>query len=127
MSFVAHRSIDGAGLCYAPTRADSPIDLVHLSRQTMGDRVLEQELLAMFDRQAAEIADQLRVAAPGAASADLAHKLKGSARAVGAIAVAIAADHYEHAARAGVLSQADADRLVAATAAARAFLRQLDS
>ncbi len=125
MNFAARRPIDGSTPSGALPRADTPIDLVHLARQTMGDVELENELLALFDRQAAQIAAKLRVAVPGAASANLAHKLKGSARAVGANAVANAADHYEHAARAGAVSQADADRLVAATAAARAFLREL--
>ncbi len=125
MNFAAHRPFDGSALSGASARADTPIDLVHLARQTMGDRELESELLALFDRQAAQIADKLKIPDAGAASADLAHKLKGSARAVGANAVAIAADHYEHAARAGALGQIDADRLVAATAAARAFLREL--
>ncbi len=125
MNFAAHRRFEGSPLSGAPARADTPIDLVHLARQTLGDRELEAELLALFDRQATRIADKLKIPAAGAASADLAHKLKGSARAVGANAVAIAADHYEHAARAGVVSQIDADRLVAATAAVRAFLREL--
>jgi HPt (histidine-containing phosphotransfer) domain-containing protein len=103
----------------------SPIDLVHLARQTMGDRELEKELLALFDRQAAQIADRLRNAENGTASADLAHKLKGSARAVGAGAVAAAAENYEHGARAGLLRQTDADRLVSAVAEARDFLQEL--
>jgi HPt (histidine-containing phosphotransfer) domain-containing protein len=105
--------------------ASSPIDLVHLARQTMGDRALEKELLALFERQAGQIADKLQRAESGAATADLAHKLKGSARAVGAGAVAAAAEHYEHGARAGLLQQAEADRLVAAVAAARDFVRDL--
>jgi HPt (histidine-containing phosphotransfer) domain-containing protein len=103
----------------------SPIDLVHLARQTMGDRELEKELLALFDCQAAQIADRLRHVENGTASADLAHKLKGSARAVGAGAVAAAAENYEHGARAGLLRQADADRLVSAVAEARDFLQEL--
>jgi HPt (histidine-containing phosphotransfer) domain-containing protein len=111
----------------AASRAEtaSPIDLVHLARQTMGDRALEMELLALFDRQAGEIADRLSIAETGGASADLAHKLKGSARAIGAGAVAAAADNYEHGARAGLLRQSDADRLVVAVTEARAFLTAL--
>ncbi|WP_298421386.1 hypothetical protein [Rhodoblastus sp.] len=124
MGFAA-RLFSGPQELSSARDADSPIDLVHLARQTMGDRELEQELLALFDRQAAQIADKLRSARSDLTGAELAHKLKGSARAIGAAAVAIAADHYEHAARAGVLRQDDADRLVAATAEARAFLREL--
>lgn len=103
--------------------ASPPIDLVHLARQTMGDRELEKELLALFDGQAAQISDKLRFVE--SANADLAHKLKGSARVIGATAVAAAAENYEHAARANFLRQADADRLVAAVDEARAFLREL--
>jgi HPt (histidine-containing phosphotransfer) domain-containing protein len=88
----------------------------------MGDRELEKELLSLFDRQAAQIADRLANIEAGAANADLAHKLKGSARAVGAMAVAAAAENYEHAARAGLLRASDADRLVAAVEEARGFL-----
>jgi HPt (histidine-containing phosphotransfer) domain-containing protein len=103
----------------------SPVDLVHLARQTLGDRTLEQQLLDLFDVQAAQIAEKLKTAEAGAASADLAHKLKGSARAVGANDVAGAAENYEYAARAGFLRQSDVDRLIAAVAKARAFLREL--
>ncbi len=105
-----------------------PIDLVHLARQTMGDRALEVELLALFDRQAGQIAQrlgELDLAGVESWRADLAHKLKGSARAVGAHAVAAAAENYEHCARAGVLRQRDADQLVESVAEARATLRDL--
>lgn len=118
MGFAACRIEEGRA-------ASSPIDLVHLARQTMGDRALERELLALFERQAVQIADKLRRAEAGATTADLAHKLKGSARAVGAGAVAAAAENYEHGARAGLLRQAEADRLVAAVAEARDFVRDL--
>ena len=66
---------------------ESPIDLVHLSRQTFGDHDLERELLGLFDAQAAQFAKRLRSpAAQGDADwrIALAHTIKGSARAVGA-------------------------------------------
>ena len=75
-----------------------PIDLVHLSRQTLGDRDLEVELLGLFERQAGQIMQQIeQMAASGDRRLrhDLAHTLKGSARAVGAVAVAAAAQTYE--------------------------------
>jgi HPt (histidine-containing phosphotransfer) domain-containing protein len=68
------------------------IDLVHLARQTGGDPALEAELLAMFDRQSAQLL--ARLSAPGAGGArkpDLAHTLRGSALAIGAGRVAGAA------------------------------------
>ena len=77
-----------------------PIDLVHLSRQTLGDRDLEMELLALFERQAVQIMGQIDAIGGGSdrrSHHDLAHTLKGSARAVGATAVALMAQRYEDA------------------------------
>ena len=71
---------------------DPAIDLVHLARQTDGDDALEAELLEMFDRQSAKT--MARFLAPdlsGRARADLAHRLRGSALAIGAWRVAQAA------------------------------------
>jgi HPt (histidine-containing phosphotransfer) domain-containing protein len=74
------------------------IDLVHLSRQTLGDSALEAELLILFDRQALQFAARLAPpvkAGEGDWRGDLAHTLKGSARAVGAFQVGDAAEAYE--------------------------------
>jgi HPt (histidine-containing phosphotransfer) domain-containing protein len=71
-----------------------PIDLVHLARQSLGDRGLETDLLSLFDRQAASILCQIKAAPREGGQkllGDLVHTLKGSARAVGAIGVAAAA------------------------------------
>jgi HPt (histidine-containing phosphotransfer) domain-containing protein len=74
-----------------------PIDLVLLARQSLGDQNLELELLEMFQRQAARIIAQLTQAASEdyKGRADLAHRLKGSALAVGARRVAQAAGRFE--------------------------------
>jgi HPt (histidine-containing phosphotransfer) domain-containing protein len=75
-----------------------PLDLVHLSRQTLGDRSLENELLSLFDRQAQHLTAQLEALAGSAERGlrrDLAHTIKGSARAVGALKVALYAQEYE--------------------------------
>ena len=77
-----------------------PIDLVHLARQTLGDRSLETELLQLFERQAAQIVERLNASKTDADRRwrhDLAHTLKGSARAVGATRVASTAQAYEEA------------------------------
>ena len=71
-----------------------PLDLDHLARQTMGDRALEQEVLAMFSRQIGTIRDTIG-AADEKERARLAHALKGSARAVGAFALADCAARIE--------------------------------
>lgn len=107
----------------------APLDLVHLSRQTLGDASLEQELLLLFDAQCDQVA--LRLAAPAKPGdadwrAALAHTLKGSASAVGAFEVAGRADAYEEAAR---LRSAPLDedyrRLALAIARARAAIAAL--
>lgn len=64
-----------------------PIDLAHLSRQTLGDREVEREVLALFVQQALSVRDRLGQAG-SAERLSLAHGLKGSARAVGAFAIA---------------------------------------
>lgn len=77
----------------APLR-ERPVDMAHLARQTFGDRALEQEVLGMFVQQLSVI--QERLAAAGEAERrTLAHTLKGSARAVGAFAIAQCAEAME--------------------------------
>jgi len=76
------------------TGRSRPVDLAHLARQTMGDRGLEQEVLALFVQQALSVRDKI-------ADADvrerllLAHGLKGSARGIGAFAIADCASDIE--------------------------------
>jgi len=105
-----------------------PIDLVHLSRRTMGERALEVEVLAAFDNQAAQIAAKLAASETGSVElwrAELAQKLKGAARAIGAFEVASAAEEYEHRARAGLLRAGDARALIESITRARRALREL--
>ena len=78
---------------------DGPIDTAHLQRMTLGDASLEREVLAMFSAQAAGLVHAL-ANSPGNAST-LAHTLKGSARAIGAFAVADAANSLERLIRSG--------------------------
>lgn len=97
------------------------LDLVHLSRQTLGDRALETELLELFDRQATGALARLTgpAAASGPAGADIAHMLKGSARAIGAFGVARAAGDVEEVLRAGGPSARPLDALARSIAEAR--------
>ena len=112
----------------APARdRDAPvIDLAHLARQTLGDRALEAELLALFENQSARITAQLIALGAGEAKSrgDLAHTLRGSALAIGAGEVARSAQAYEAACAAGP-SRAALDDLVAAVAQARAAIARL--
>jgi len=68
---------------------DGPIDVDHLRRMTLGDIGLEHEVLAMFAAQSAKLLDTLMTLPVDVRA--LAHTLKGSARAIGAFAVAEAA------------------------------------
>ncbi|MGJ5178080.1 Hpt domain-containing protein [Bradyrhizobium oligotrophicum] len=78
---------------------DGPISLDLLRRMTLGDAELEREVLAMFSTQAVHLLERLQVIPDDAAS--VAHTLKGSARAIGALDVADAAEGLEAALRSG--------------------------
>src|SRR5262245_55052645 len=86
--------------------ADQPIDLTHLSRMTLGDRSLECEVLALFDRQAEMLLPRIRAGAPAVVAA-AAHTLKGSARGIGAWRVASTAEAVEAAAPAAFAAAVD--------------------
>lgn len=109
---------EGTSAAAAALAGMAVIDLVHLSRQTMGDSVLETELLTLFQRQALQFAERLAQAASEGESkwrADLAHTLKGSARAIGAFKLAQAAEDYEEALRAKASGVDEKLRTLAAT------------
>ncbi|MBU6461506.1 MAG: Hpt domain-containing protein [Bradyrhizobium sp.] len=83
---------------------DGPIDSGHLDRMTLGDAGLTREVLAMFSAQAVGLIGRLQDGLSESWSAnapELAHTLKGSARAVGAFRVADAAEGLEVAIRKG--------------------------
>lgn len=71
-----------------------PIDLVHLANQTMGDKALENEILQMFCRNARSALKEIANGDEAAVIAT-AHRLKGSAAAVGAFKVFVAAELLE--------------------------------
>lgn len=101
------------------------IDRGHLARMTFGDRSLEQEVLQLFDRQAALLIARMRNA-DGANVGAMAHTLKGSAAGIGAQSVARAAEAAEQAAAnaPGDLS-ATIDRLAVTIDEARALIAEL--
>ncbi|MDO9382913.1 MAG: Hpt domain-containing protein [Hyphomicrobiaceae bacterium] len=68
--------------------AQTPVDLEHLRRFTMGDPDLEQEILGLFADNAPKTLASLADAATAKEWLAAAHSLKGSARAIGAHAVA---------------------------------------
>jgi HPt (histidine-containing phosphotransfer) domain-containing protein len=78
-------------------RSDPALDLVHLSRQCQGDPELEAELLGLFNLQLRGLSAQLSDLATSTPElrAKFAHRLRGSALAVGAGRVARAAKGIE--------------------------------
>jgi HPt (histidine-containing phosphotransfer) domain-containing protein len=87
-----------------------PVDLVHLSRYTLGERELEREVLELFCSQSLIYVERLREARSDKDWKDAAHSLKGSASAIGAWRAAAAAARAE-ALSGDALSQARALRL----------------
>ncbi len=105
--------------------SDPPVDLVHLARHCLGDRELEDELLRLFRLQAQALAAQLSDPTQLSleSKAKIAHKLRGSALAVGARRVAGAALRIEElAAAAGDRPRLDIDDRVAEARALLALL-----
>jgi HPt (histidine-containing phosphotransfer) domain-containing protein len=76
-----------------------PIDLDHLERMTLGDEALAREVLELFVAQADTLIARLTTLPKDAAA--LTHQLKGSARGIGAVAVAEAAEGLESVLREG--------------------------
>lgn len=79
----------------SPQQTSHPVDLVHLSRRTAGDRSLEREVLSLFVRQCDRYLDRLHAARDARAREDAAHAIAGTAKAVGAFALARAACELE--------------------------------
>jgi HPt (histidine-containing phosphotransfer) domain-containing protein len=103
-----------------------PIDRAHLARQTMGDVALQREVLALFAAQAEAILRD--IGQWNGDTADLAHRLVGSARGIGAHAVASAAARVEHAARLGrPIGEDEMTALRQSVVAAIAYIRDQPS
>jgi HPt (histidine-containing phosphotransfer) domain-containing protein len=86
-------SIDGP--CLQQPMPAPPVDLEHLSRYTLGDRALEQEVLQLFAAELPVMLERLRSANTDRAWREAAHTIKGSARAVGAWKIAGLAEEAE--------------------------------
>jgi chemotaxis protein histidine kinase CheA len=61
-----------------------PVDLVHLSNQTMGDRALENEILEIFLNHAHRYVDEWKNSKNFQARKRAAHTLRGGAKGIGA-------------------------------------------
>lgn len=98
-----------------------PIDLVHLSKYTLGNRDLENEIMGLFRAQADVYLGRLAEAANDEDWVSAAHSLKGSAKALGAWQLADLAEFAERGA--AVSQRADALKQIrAAVAAVNAFI-----
>lgn len=104
---------------YGPS-ASKPIDLVHLARQTMGDRTVELEVLKIFARQARQCLADFSAADRDGMIAT-AHRLKGAAQAVGAFPLSKYAEEIED----GACDAAHIAKMTAAVAEAENFINRL--
>ncbi|MGL4241064.1 MAG: Hpt domain-containing protein [Beijerinckiaceae bacterium] len=95
------------------------IDREELARQTFGEPDLAAEVLGMFADQAPVLLQTIAATA-GQARADAAHRLKGSALAIGAKGLAAAAAALE-------LAPADPDALAAVERACAAVTAEIAS
>lgn len=106
-----------------PLAPDGPaIDVEHLCRMTLGERELEHEVLALFAQQSTDLLARLEKLPREGAS--LAHTLKGSARGIGAFAVAQAADNLEQRLRQGLSVTAEVTALQQAVDCALAAIAE---
>ena len=67
---------------------DKPVDLVHLSSLTMGDRKLESEILGMFAAQIPQFHGMIESASGIEDVKRAAHTIKGAAQSIGAFRLA---------------------------------------
>ncbi|MBP0439761.1 Hpt domain-containing protein [Tianweitania sediminis] len=97
MAFAASTSWPAASIPgeAATQSTGKPIDLAHLARQTLGDRNLQREVLALFRDQAVAVDQGIDEATPEERRF-LAHALRGSAAGIGAFALSQCATELEH-------------------------------
>lgn len=84
-----------------PVQKHRPIDMVHLSRQTLGDHGLETEVLRLFDQMVRVYFGRLESSTTEADVLRHLHTLKGAASGVGAWGLAELAKSTEADIRAG--------------------------
>ena len=83
-------------------RVSRPIDLVHLARQSLGDRMLEAEILRMYDRLVEQHFETVNHPEQCGNVAHALHALKGASAGVGAFGVSdIARDAEQELAASG--------------------------
>lgn len=83
--------------------ASPPIDLTHLNRITLGDADVTRDVLNLFSSHSSSYLENLQTASTQQQWREAAHKLKGSAKGIGAWDVAKYAEDLEK------LSESDID------------------
>jgi HPt (histidine-containing phosphotransfer) domain-containing protein len=111
---------EGSTLVAPRSKSTATLDHTHLTRMTFGDPALAREVLNLFMRQTEALLAELADARPDMA-ASLAHRMKGSAKGVGAWSVAAAAEMVERAAA------ADPQALTADVAALRDAIHEANT
>ncbi len=92
-AFAVHPQ-DGVG--QSPKRSSTrPVDLVHLARYTLGDNMIEREVLGLFRRQSQLFLQRLNEAVSHTAWRQAAHTIKDSALGIGAWRIAKTAEYAE--------------------------------
>ena len=124
MERMPEKVMDTSGQTPTMRVATAPIDRDHLVRMSLGNRLLERELLQLFDRQAVLLVTRIRTAPPGVVS-PLAQTLKKSAQIVGAWQVARAAEAVELADGVAAEAEAAQNQLAVAVEAARSVVARL--
>ena len=120
-----HHKRQNPGMECATAKEDCPVDLVHLSRQTLGDRELEKEVLNLFVNQSTLYLRRLQEANSIKERKSVAHTIQGSARGLGAWQVAEEAAKFEACCTRKTARKADCQGLANAVDNANAYIREL--
>ena len=121
MIMGSHESHATSGQTGDLTEPVYPVDLVHLSRQTLGDRELEREVLGLFVNQSTLYLKRLLAAKSAKERKNVAHTILGSARGLGAWRVADEAAKFEEHCN----NVTDCQGLASAVDDANAYIRKI--
>lgn len=107
-------------------RNTHPIDLVHLARQTLGDRSLEQEVLRMFDTQLEVYFSRVRDTSDPDELVMGLHTLRGASMGIGATLLAgVVRDAEAELAETGRLDEETLQDMAMAVAETSAYITHL--
>ena len=110
----------------AQGRTTRPIDLVHLARQTLGDRSLENEVLRMFDTQLGVYFSRVRASRDPDELVMGLHTLRGASAGIGATLLAeLARDAQAELEETGRLDEETLDDMAMAVAETSAYIARL--